>query len=358
MAIEPITISAFQQTGRVTEIDTVTGKVFCSSNLDFSAAASYLIDFSVQSQGQTFGTPRTMFLDNGSNPNTVEILVQGTDQFFTVPAYSTGFYSLDATNASRVSLITDGGATDQCTVTFYNYERAPVVWYSFGAFNSNVPIKTYGTMDEGDDVATEPFKEPVYFGGIDRATGEFRGIAVDAQGRLDFASTITIGAVTIADGADVALGSTTDAAITNPVTNGTLIAFTRGILTGINLSVTALGNLLTQLTAAAVSLVNIDNDTTTIATNTARSTNGTLSNVVSAAADTLILAANANAKSRSVYNDSTQILYLTLDTTAASLTNYTVQLQAGGYYETEIYTGEIRGIWAAANGNARVTETA
>jgi hypothetical protein len=58
-----------------------------------------------------------------------------------------------------------------------------------------------------------------------------------------------------------------------------------------------------------------------------------------------------------IFNDSTQVLYIKFGATA-SATSYTVQVAAGGYYELPmpVYTGIIDGIWASANGNARVTE--
>jgi hypothetical protein len=42
---------------------------------------------------------------------------------------------------------------------------------------------------------------------------------------------------------------------------------------------------------------------------------------------------------------------------AASTTSYTVQIAAGGYYEfpQPVYCGEVDGIWASANGAARLT---
>jgi len=79
--------------------------------------------------------------------------------------------------------------------------------------------------------------------------------------------------------------------------------------------------------------------------------------VASAAADTLLLAANANRRGATVANDSTSVLYLSLGTNAASNTAYTVKLNAAGYYEVPFgYTGALRGIWASANGAARITE--
>lgn len=83
----------------------------------------------------------------------------------------------------------------------------------------------------------------------------------------------------------------------------------------------------------------------------------TLANVASSASSVTIFAANAAAKGRTVYNDSTAVLYLKFGTTA-STTSYTVQLAAGDYFEfpQPLYGGAVDGIWAAANGAARTTE--
>ena len=84
---------------------------------------------------------------------------------------------------------------------------------------------------------------------------------------------------------------------------------------------------------------------------------GSLTSVASSASDGQILAANQGRKGCTIYNDSTAILYLGLSTEVTSATNYTVQLAADAFYEVPYsYVGEIRGIWASANGSARVTE--
>lgn len=87
---------------------------------------------------------------------------------------------------------------------------------------------------------------------------------------------------------------------------------------------------------------------------------GTLSSVASSASSVTILASNSSRKRFSVYNDSTQILYLNVAGSTASTSAYTVQIPTLGYFESAepINTGTITGIWASANGNARVTEFA
>ncbi len=83
----------------------------------------------------------------------------------------------------------------------------------------------------------------------------------------------------------------------------------------------------------------------------------TLSNVASSATNVTLLASNAARKQAMIYNDSTAILYVKLGATA-SATSHTVQMAAASYYELPqpVYSGIIDGIWASANGSARVTE--
>lgn len=59
---------------------------------------------------------------------------------------------------------------------------------------------------------------------------------------------------------------------------------------------------------------------------------------------------------RTVFNDSTAVLYLKYGATA-SAADYTVQIAPGGYFEfpVPVYAGQVDGIWSAANGNARTT---
>ena len=89
---------------------------------------------------------------------------------------------------------------------------------------------------------------------------------------------------------------------------------------------------------------------------TTRPTVATLANVASSATNVTLFAAASGTSGRIVYNDSTQVLYLTFGATASS-SSYTVQLAAGAYYEfpQPVYDGQVDGIWASANGNARLT---
>lgn len=80
--------------------------------------------------------------------------------------------------------------------------------------------------------------------------------------------------------------------------------------------------------------------------------------MTSVATDVLILAGNDTRNGAIIFNESTAILYLTLAKATATVTNYSVQVAPGGVYLNKYtdYCGEIRGIWASANGAAMVTE--
>lgn len=88
----------------------------------------------------------------------------------------------------------------------------------------------------------------------------------------------------------------------------------------------------------------------------ARPATAVTSTVASSASNVTLLSANSSRRGGTIYNESTADLYIKLGVTA-SLTDFTVRMIPGSYYETPYnYTGRIDGIWVSANGNARITE--
>lgn len=89
-----------------------------------------------------------------------------------------------------------------------------------------------------------------------------------------------------------------------------------------------------------------------------------LSSVASSADAVQLLPANKLRQGATVTNESTQDLYLALGSASVvSSTNYTVLMVGGStangyaYYELPFtFQGEVWGIWASANGSARITE--
>jgi hypothetical protein len=83
----------------------------------------------------------------------------------------------------------------------------------------------------------------------------------------------------------------------------------------------------------------------------------TLTSVASSATSVQLVASNTDRRALDIYNDSTQILYIAFAATA-STSAYTLHLGSQAFYEmpVPVYTGIVSGIWASANGNARITE--
>jgi hypothetical protein len=68
-----------------------------------------------------------------------------------------------------------------------------------------------------------------------------------------------------------------------------------------------------------------------------------------------ILAANPSRKGASFANASTKPMYLKYGS-AGSLTDYSVIVQPGGYYELLPFTGQVWAVWPAVNGSVNITE--
>jgi hypothetical protein len=127
------------------------------------------------------------------------------------------------------------------------------------------------------------------------------------------------------------------------------------------LIVNAAGEMLVKISTATatvpVSVASaLDVSAATVTVKTVRSVTGTRSSVAASATDVLLLASNTARISAVIYYDSTAILYVGIGTTAVTSSNFSFKLDAGGVYEDYDFTGQIRGMWASATGNARVTE--
>lgn len=179
----PTPIDNSSISGRVDAPDPSVANVAINRTLDFSSAAEYALDFGAVNQAQVFGAPRTIYVENTTNPNPVNITISITGQFLVIPAYSSGYYAINATIQASILFQSDGGASSAVNIGVYNYVIQPSTWTS----QTNNPLAAtaiQGSMSEGSAVAGETNKNPVYVGGIDRATGLFHGLAVSATGAL------------------------------------------------------------------------------------------------------------------------------------------------------------------------------
>jgi hypothetical protein len=89
----------------------------------------------------------------------------------------------------------------------------------------------------------------------------------------------------------------------------------------------------------------------------ATESSATCSNVSASASSVTLLSSASTARGRTIFNDSTSVLYVKLGSTA-STTSFTVKMDAYDYYELPppLYTGAVDGIWDTATGAARMTE--
>lgn len=86
------------------------------------------------------------------------------------------------------------------------------------------------------------------------------------------------------------------------------------------------------------------------------SSTGTPASVSSSATSVTLLASNGSRKGYLIFNDSTQVLYVTFSGTSTT-SLYSVKLYPNACCSSDLdYTGIISGIWASANGSAKVTE--
>lgn len=77
--------------------------------------------------------------------------------------------------------------------------------------------------------------------------------------------------------------------------------------------------------------------------------------VASATGNTLLCAEDLSCLKRTIFNDSTAILYVKVGVTGASATSKSFNIAPGGYFEVFDTTAVIYGAWATANGFAYVT---
>jgi hypothetical protein len=85
---------------------------------------------------------------------------------------------------------------------------------------------------------------------------------------------------------------------------------------------------------------------------------GTAITTVASTVGTVVLSAlNANRRTFSAYNNSTNPLFLKLGS-GAKTTDFTLMMVGSGYYELQnpVYTGVITGVWGTANGGVQITE--
>jgi hypothetical protein len=318
------------------------GYVEVAYSADFSAPVAYLFDFSLLQQSNTFSIPETIFIDNSENPNSIRITISQTNQSFPIPAYTAGYFPINAQANSTILMETTGGVAtgNLSSVQFFNYAISPNTWTGFGPLvpgfktliigpdqvnTVNFGANSWPVQGSAAAGAAPGAQRPVYTAGWDGAL--VRPLKTDATGRLEVIGSAAGGNVY---GPDAIGTAPTQPPVYVAVRGPTgLIAF---------MQVDATNNLL-------VSDVN-----ETPVTAVARSS------IPGAAVSTVIKTAGA-CKSIELFNDSTAIAYVGFGATAVSLADYTLKMYPDAYYEVpdKLRNMEIRAIWASATGAMKLT---
>jgi len=142
----------------------------------------------------------------------------------------------------------------------------------------------------------------------------------------------------------------------------TIATNTTGVATAANQSTanSSLSTIATNTTgvATAANQSTANSSLSTIATNSSAPSTATVSRVATSGTVATLAASNSSRKGLDVQNESSGILYVKFGS-AATTTDYTLQIPAGGYWEmpTRRYTGIVTGILSTGSSSAQVTET-
>lgn len=189
--VDTIPITDLYVAGRLQADQESPNRVSVSKDLDFSVPASYELDFTTINQQAVFGIIKAMFLDNTDNPSEIVVSVSSTQQKFTIPAFSEGYFTIIAAQQSRVRLDSDGGATSTLTATFHNWDVAPQVWYKNGNNPSGGVLTVEGPNADGADLDAVSDINPVLVAGVNRADNVQHTLSVNATGEVKVVSGAT-----------------------------------------------------------------------------------------------------------------------------------------------------------------------
>lgn len=248
--------------------------------------------------------------------------------------------------------------------------------------SSNISANISGTIPVQGSVA-------ITFGTVAISTGTLAtitsvsnvaagSIAVTA-GTVTVSGTVVAGGGTISNvaGGTIAVSTGTIASITNVAAGS--IAVTAGTVTVTGTVVNAggtvaniAGGTIAVSTGTIASVTNVVGGTIAVSTGTIATLNGTVATqdvrpsagaltavTGSTAAHVTVLAANANRKGATVYNNTAINFFMSLGTTAGTGdASYTVKLTPGSYYEFPFptFTGSVTAIASATGGTISVTE--
>jgi len=96
-------------------------------SLDFSALATYTLDYSNAQNLGKFSMLQAVYVDNSTNGSAVSITVTGTGQVLTVPANSQAYLPILVGNPIFLTFTSNGNVS--VTVFLLNFPVAPAIWH-------------------------------------------------------------------------------------------------------------------------------------------------------------------------------------------------------------------------------------
>jgi hypothetical protein len=99
-------------------------------NLDFSGEQTYQVNLGVQQGQNVVGTIKTVYLENGNNPNNVTVRSTRTGFRTIVPAYANAYLPIVSIEGDTLEFYSLGGTSDKVAAMLYNYFIHPFVWYT------------------------------------------------------------------------------------------------------------------------------------------------------------------------------------------------------------------------------------
>lgn len=153
---------------------------------DFGA---YVADLTSLQQNNTFGVPRSIYIDNGDSAVPIFISVSVTGFTFTFPARAVGTFPIAASNSSTITFETDAvtGGAEATSIVIYNKDVGlgiSGVEAGGGASAQDLYGNAIVVGPTADGAAPAAGLKPVMIAGLDPGTGFVQTLQTDASGAL------------------------------------------------------------------------------------------------------------------------------------------------------------------------------
>lgn len=113
-------------------------------DFNFIGEQQYNVNLQLMQMAQTFGLPRSIYVNNKYNPNEVIVYIGGSQEVLSIPAFCIGMLPVSALANDVIAIYSLGGtpaANPNVHVEIYNYERAPYTYSALAPFATGSAIQ-------------------------------------------------------------------------------------------------------------------------------------------------------------------------------------------------------------------------